>query len=962
MMVYSGNFLFWKMKFSKYHFRPRARFKKSAVTRRRCRGSALARTKRNLKLATTTSEHGQQQTSRACQTVGQSQSKRQRRYLRIAYSRTSQSFTVIAEPVPTTLLTKSNDRGTCLERAIAATKSAMRSERTTSKNNPKRKRNRAAISITAILLQSQVCLCTATTVEQYSNLPQHRIRTTKRIIQYGPDHPWQRSNDMKSGSIFERDDLIRDGGAEQEEVEGQDAANHFRRLDGGSVIEEFLPKSNITMWSTMSNTMAVVDVDVDADTSVDPESIPTSNPSSATKPSTKVFQNIRIRASLLSHESSGAPSLSKTQRSTILEQIIHPALKNWSLALSITPIQDMLEPLKIDKYQLYDDISCGPGVFSGFPSVVVPIDHIEDGIGETDLMIYVSVGFRGNLLKELEAEADGDGEERRRQLLRGGVAEPVVFSSVAAVDAGSTAAVDAGANGDAVDTGANGDAGATGDAEETVTVDEASVPMKKKIPSCSGNYLASSTYCSTDQFDRPIAGLLHLCIGDDFFKKSSLEMNQVTIMHELGHILGFNSQSMAHFRRKNGDPITLRDENGDVFDELVNCTGVAEGRQARIPLPSPDILQFTEVRGVRVAQIVTPAVQQIARNHFDCQDLEGAELESYSYRGDANSTGFVDHCISDHWERRLFKSDIMNPIVDSVSSLSHISPLTLAYFMDSGWYKVDISRAAEPDIWGRAAGCDFVNKQCISDEGEVSLTNSQFFCSSSLIGKIDGCADDMMGKASCSVVEYSDELATEYQYFDNPLIGGQDADLDFCPSFDTSRERDLCDSADSKGKMEEFGETARCLSGRIGSNAKAALCVHVACIIEEKKMYVRVDGEWKACNAGEFIVGFFDSDDYGKCIELSRKCVLLQRIKNLILSFALQSSAQIHYGCVLLSTAQETVSLMNLLRSAITQVTAVSVRLPVLSGSNLFHAMIQSDLILWKVRANLRSIYQTRQI
>ena len=47
-------------------------------------------------------------------------------------------------------------------------------------------------------------------------------------------------------------------------------------------------------------------------------------------------------------------------------------------------------------------------------------------------------------------------------------------------------------------------------------------------------------------------------------------------MHELGHVLGFNAQSLAHFRDPDtGRPLTPRDGRGDVPDILVECTGPA---------------------------------------------------------------------------------------------------------------------------------------------------------------------------------------------------------------------------------------------------------------------------------------------------------------------------------------------------------------------------------------------------
>eukprot|EP00543_Licmophora_paradoxa_P018548 CAMPEP_0202473136 /NCGR_PEP_ID=MMETSP1360-20130828/89996_1 /ASSEMBLY_ACC=CAM_ASM_000848 /TAXON_ID=515479 /ORGANISM="Licmophora paradoxa, Strain CCMP2313" /LENGTH=184 /DNA_ID=CAMNT_0049099911 /DNA_START=57 /DNA_END=608 /DNA_ORIENTATION=+ len=182
-----------------------------------------------------------------------------------------------------------------------------------------------------------------------------------------------------------------------------------------------------------------------------------------------------------------------------------------------------------------------------------------------------------------------------------------------------------------------------------------------------------------------------------------------TIMHELAHSLGFNPQSMAHFRQPDGTPYTERDINGSVPLRQVECTGIPNTTTyATLQLPSTKVMQFRNVRGgVRVAEIVTPHVQQTVRNHFGCFSLPGAELES------SNSDG--DGCIGEHWERRLFRTDLMNAIIDEVPFSLRISPITLALFADSGWYQVDLSRASIAAGWGRGSGCDFVERECISN-------------------------------------------------------------------------------------------------------------------------------------------------------------------------------------------------------------------------------------------------------
>jgi len=665
-----------------------------------------------------------------------------------------------------------------------------------------------------LLLWSEFAMC-ASGNKSPERLPQHRIRTTRRMVPYGNKHPWQRQVGNIEYSLAE--EIIRKRTPDRD---------HRRMISG--VIEDFLPESGTKMWSSSSDEMVWEE---------DPNNLNNSNETTY-----QTHEHIRMRASLINHPSTGSAFLKDLERSQLLENIVHPVLNTWSNALSVIPVQGNLT---IDINQLYDEKSCGPGIQSGLPSVVVPTEHMVVGVPGTDLLVYLNIGFHGQLFEELNA----DTMLRRSAYEDQEILLPLDPESVSPLKPEITVDEDP-------------------EPDNYTTFLVESDPPLLDVPACSGTYLASSTYCSTDQFDRPIAGMLHLCIGKDFFKAENLHRNQVTVLHELGHILGFNSQSLAHFRdAKTGKPITQRDSRGDVKDQPVECTGIAEGRgHAIIPLPSSDIISFEEVRGgQRVAMIVTPNVRQIVRNHFDCQILAGAELESYSSRisTDLNQTDFVDQCISDHWERRLFKADIMNPIVDSVLSVSNISPLTLAYFMDSGWYKVNSILAAEPDKWGRASGCSFVDKKCFSHE-EGPQKSDGFFCS---VPQSEGCTDDMTGKASCTIAEYSHALPIEYQYFANPALGGHDSDLDFCPTF-VGKQSDTCISNTKKQSgMEQFGDTSRCISGKSGKRGKSFFCVPTVCAIDEKTPYVRVDGIWQKCRyEGQYIESWFDGNDYGKQI------------------------------------------------------------------------------------------------
>ena len=129
--------------------------------------------------------------------------------------------------------------------------------------------------------------------------------------------------------------------------------------------------------------------------------------------------------------------------------------------------------------------------------------------------------------------------------------------------------------------------------------------------------MAASTFCSTDQFDRPTAALLHICIDQLFFDPSNLATNIRVMMHEIGHALGFNSISMAHFRRPDGSPMTKRTELGNPLS-LIDCTGPvtsSDHRKGLVPLPSEEILQFSYSSGTEsvLQKLLHPRLRKLSR-------------------------------------------------------------------------------------------------------------------------------------------------------------------------------------------------------------------------------------------------------------------------------------------------------------------------------------------------------------
>jgi Leishmanolysin len=592
------------------------------------------------------------------------------------------------------------------------------------------------------------------------------------------------------------------------------------------------------------------------------------NNSSSAPQSTSRYLPLRIRA-ILSGERDGGEHLTDLAREVLLKDIIQPALMTWSAALRVEPV---VGNLTVDRSQLFDNQTCGPGLDSGLPSPKVPQYHMTEGIPETDLILYLSIGFSpGGWTTSM-----GD------YLINSTLDDLAPLTSTASsvfpylewtnVPTGApTLSLHAGAT----QHGAN----RTGDTRPLQ-------PAVRKLMLCGGDYVAAASYCSTDQYDRPTAGMLHLCIDPDFFEMSQRNKTIVTIMHEVGHVLGFNSRSMAHFRRPDGTPVTPR-VDGEIVETEVECTGPSTARRyANVTLPSEEILQFRSVRGgVRVAEMVTPSVLQVVRNHFDCQELSGAELESGEYSPLAGNP-VEQACIGDHWERRLFRNDFMNPVVDGVEYSPFISTITLAYFADSGWYQIDLTMAELAGSWGRGAGCSFVEDTCIDGDGHVSPSFKPFFCDNAatkktangLLREIAGCTDDLSRKASCSLGAYEEELPLEYQYFGESLggtVGGDDPFIDYCPTY-AGFANGLCSNKENAAilqvnQIERFGSrNSRCLVGVVQASS-TALCLPIACVAEDRTLHVKINGFWRQCESKEQKLKVFE-DGFIVCPDPRRVC------------------------------------------------------------------------------------------
>ncbi len=188
---------------------------------------------------------------------------------------------------------------------------------------------------------------------------------------------------------------------------------------------------------------------------------------------------------------------------------------------------------------------------------------------------------------------------------------------------------------------------------------------------CGPSTLAVAVACNFDKYDRPTAGAINFCLAQieldstGSAHESIIEDNVHVAIHEAGHVLGMSTNSFKLFRDPDTmEPLTPRPVRAQTHTCVTGTTMNAQ-------LPADNTLQIlTAENGQRYATIVTPKVRAVARNQFNCQDLEGAQLEN-------QPTG--SSCTGDHWDERLFYPESMSGVISPTSVI--LSPLSKSAFL-----------------------------------------------------------------------------------------------------------------------------------------------------------------------------------------------------------------------------------------------------------------------------------------
>ncbi|XP_039762788.1 leishmanolysin-like peptidase isoform X3 [Pararge aegeria] len=293
-----------------------------------------------------------------------------------------------------------------------------------------------------------------------------------------------------------------------------------------------------------------------------------------------------------------------------------------------------------------------------------------------------------------------------------------------------------------------------------------------------GLTVAYASHCQQEAaLDRPVAGHANFCPGELSTKYRDMPSVLSTVKHEMLHALGFSVSLFGFYRDENGDPLTPRrpDTGNPPLDEELQIHKWSDRVVKNITRKKWMIRGGYMERTFHM--IVTPRVVKEVRDHFNCSELEGAELEDQGGDGTALT----------HWEKRVFENEAMTGTHTQNSVFSRIS---FAMMEDTGWYRADYSHATPLD-WGRGLGCNFAMTSCKQWLNAQRKKNPAPFCE-----RIKGdplrteCSPRRNAVVLCNLVRHDTILPRQYQHFDilpnvppgeEAMYGGSVSLADFCP-------------------------------------------------------------------------------------------------------------------------------------------------------------------------------------
>ncbi|RNC49149.1 GP63 group I member a protein [Trypanosoma cruzi] len=310
-----------------------------------------------------------------------------------------------------------------------------------------------------------------------------------------------------------------------------------------------------------------------------------------------------------------------------------------------------------------------------------------------------------------------------------------------------------------------------------------------------GSALAWATSCSALPDGRPVVGVVNY--GPSSVTDSEYSVR--VVVHEIGHALGFAVEIM---------------EERNMLKEVKGVRGKA-----------------------KVLQVSSPKTVEKTREHFNCVNATGMELEDEGGERTASS----------HWKRRNAKDELMA----GNEGIGYYTALTMAAFEDTGFYRANWGKE-EPMSWGNNSGCALLTEKCVIN-GVTKYP--EMFCTAE--SRLFSCTSDRLGLGHCTIELYDAPLPPQYQYFSNPKLGGSPGFfMDFCPYIEAYFNTWCTDGEADVMRGSRVGPTSKCLKGdgladfmgRIGD-----VCAEVSCDKGEVSVRYLGDDAWHKCPEGSSI-------------------------------------------------------------------------------------------------------------
>ena len=362
--------------------------------------------------------------------------------------------------------------------------------------------------------------------------------------------------------------------------------------------------------------------------------------------------------------------------------------------------------------------------------------------------------------------------------------------------------------------------------------------------------ILSKAYFVGKTTGRPIVGgiMLNKTILSDSI--NSFEYLKYYFLHSFTHILGFDNQIIKEYLSNKIQIFTKIDQDG-ITRKYLKSTKVIE----------------------------------TAKKYFNCDDIDGVELE--------------DSSDSLHWESRILLGEYMCQIGYELDQV--ISEFTLAFLEDTGNYVANYYTGGKMQF-GKNKGCEFIKNKCVNNYEINPKFENEFFDSVlSQSGRDPSCSSGRQSRGYFGFWIRND-IPSYYQYFRDKNVGGYYY-ADYCPVSDNNFYEDIVDKyfvgrcdigtgdygsaiyyTSTKNYLskdlesvtgEKYSSTSFCYlsslmkneeTGNIYSNVVRAICYETFCT--SKSLTVKILDIYIVCPRGggkvnaEGFIGYFLCPDY----------------------------------------------------------------------------------------------------